>query len=142
MTGLFFNAPPNWPVPDDFEPSPDWRPDPAWGSPPAGWELWIDEHGDPIGSPSQRRAPVQAKGYWRSLLVLGAVLCFMSAGLFQTWTASDTANTVNGLYVVNVTRDGGYLTGALLTLLVGQMLLIPGLIGWGIHASGLTRSIR
>ena len=61
----YFNAPPNWPVADDFEPGPDWYPPPEWGGPPTDWPLWIDDEGREVRGPTfgfgTSRAPTRAR---------------------------------------------------------------------------------
>lgn len=47
-----FNPPPNWPAaPQGWVPPQGWQPDPAWGPAPAGWNLWVDEAGNPAAAP-------------------------------------------------------------------------------------------
>jgi hypothetical protein len=45
-----FNPPPNWPVPEGFQPYPGWEPDPSWGMPPPGWAMWVatDRQSHPV----------------------------------------------------------------------------------------------
>lgn len=45
-----FNAPPGWNVPPDFVPTSDWQPDPSWPQAPAGWNFWVDDAAQSVGS--------------------------------------------------------------------------------------------
>jgi hypothetical protein len=87
------------------------------------------------GGPEQRY-----RGYWRALLFWGVALSAVGYGLIGAWVAS-TASTVD--YLNSTTSSNGshgaeggfgfFFAG------LGGILLLPGIIGWGIHASGLTR---
>ncbi|MFE7536053.1 DUF4041 domain-containing protein [Streptomyces rhizosphaericola] len=57
VSGLRFNPPPNWLLPEGWVPPEDWRPDPSWPPPPPGWQLWLAD--PPEAAPRTGAVPHQ-----------------------------------------------------------------------------------
>jgi hypothetical protein len=79
------------------------------------------------------------RGYWKALLVWGVIASVLG------WIAlyngvSSAANDLSNYGDSSSNGDGGLVVLGGLLLGVGGLLFLPGVIGWGIHASGLTRS--
>lgn len=86
---MAFNPPPNWPTPPEgWSPPPGWQPDPAWGPPPTGWQLWVDDAGQPEGPPRRKRRT------GRNILIGagGALGLFIAIGALGS-TATDNEPT-------------------------------------------------
>jgi hypothetical protein len=82
--------------------------------------------------------------YWVGLLIGGVIASVVGwllviAGLHSA--ATDVANSLGGSSSGSSDAGGELVFGILLAGL-GGLLLLPGIIGWGIHASGLTRKRR
>jgi hypothetical protein len=79
-------------------------------------------------------------GYWRGLLAVGAVLTVVAAvclAVYEHGTAQQVV--LSGVQYSLSQRKGGWLDAALFFGAAGELFFLPGVIGWGIHASGLTR---
>lgn len=94
---MYFNPPPNWPLPAGFTPTPEWQPEPDWPPAPAGWNFWVDGaatglqptspyDGDtthaptlaPVGQPTAASVGPRRR---RVLLVLGGVATVIAVGV-------------------------------------------------------------
>ena len=76
-------------------------------------------------------------GYWKRLLKAGIFLNFLAgimvfASAYKAGQATDYSTTG---------YDHGLLALAVALGAIGQVLLLPGIIGWGIDSSGLTRLV-
>lgn len=55
-SGVRFNAPPGWDVPDgDWRPPVGWAPDPGWPPAPGGWQFWVPRIAEAEASPQRER---------------------------------------------------------------------------------------
>lgn len=96
----------------------------------------------PAPEPLLGRAEVLPyRPYWAALLLAGVVASVVGwllvlAGLHST--ANEVANSFNGTSTSG-SSAGPELAGGVALAAMGSLLLLPGIIGWGIHASGLTR---
>ena len=73
-------------------------------------------------------------GYWKKLLRAGILLNFLAGVLVYASATKASTTTDYG----TTGYDGKLLALAIAIGAVGQILLLPGIIGWGIDASGLT----
>lgn len=69
-------------------------------------------------------------GYWRRLLFAAGVCLIIAGILLNAYFNSGDFETP---------RNGALLGWSITFGTVGQVLLLPGVIGWGIDASGLTK---
>jgi hypothetical protein len=118
------------------------RPQVAYGAAPAAAAPPPPTYPAPVAD-GPGNAPSDDKPfrpYWRALLVWGVIVIVVGwvilyAGLHQA--ATDVGN---GYFSdSNAGSDGAEVLAGTLLAFCGSVMLIPGLIGWGIHASGLTR---
>ena len=88
--------------------------------------------------PSNTGSGTSYRGYWRALLFWGVVLSAIGYGLIADWESSTTSfDYLNSTGTSG--RSGAEAGFGFLIAALGGLLLVPGMIGWGIHASGLTR---
>lgn len=133
-----FNPPPNWPEPpvDGWTPPEDWAPDPAWGPVPAGWRLWVedDDRKDLPASPLQVSEAVPATGAKPRPRVDAYPVTAINPGM---WSQNHLEDEDYGFGEAKPyrRRPGLRLTGAILSLVLGALLVVATVLifRWGYH---------